>query len=78
MQKVFTEQGDFKATEAAEAWCKEQGISVGTMQRNSPRGLKRGECIIAKWRNLDNKDHKLLDGKMTGDPRHGPITVEIS
>lgn len=77
MQKIFDNQGDWAATHAAEKWCKEQSVSVGAMQRDSPRGLKRGDYSIAKWRNLSKEDAILLDGTMTGDPRNGPITIEL-
>lgn len=73
MKITFDQTGDFKAAEAAEQWCKEHGISVGTMQGVSPRGLKRGDHLIAKWRNLDQYDIRSLDGTMTGDMRHGPV-----
>ncbi len=77
MQKEFTGTEDWEAVRKAEAWCAENGISVGTMQGSSPRGLKRGTFSIAKWRNLDRADIAKLDGTMTGDPRHGPIVVEL-
>lgn len=75
---TFTEQGTFAAVSAAEAWCRENGISVGSMQRGSPRGLMRGDCAISKWRNLSKSDRKMLDGTMTGDMRNGPVVIEIS
>lgn len=74
---TFNETGDWAALRAAENWCKENNVSIGTMQAGSPRGLMRGDYQIAKWRNLDNSDKKSLDGQMTGDMRHGPITIEM-
>jgi hypothetical protein len=66
----------FRSFHAAEVFCKEQGFSVGRMQRDSPIGIKRGEWDIQKWRNLDRKDRKLMDGAILGsDKRHGPILV---
>lgn len=59
MKEVFNDSGDFEATRAAEIWCAKNGVSVGTMCCNEPRGLMRGDT-------------------MTGNPRSGPITVEIS
>jgi hypothetical protein len=78
MKLEFNESGDWKAVTAAEKWCAENGISVGTMQGASPRGLKRGEFTIAKWRNLSENDIAGLDGRMTGDMRNGPVIIEIT
>ena len=78
MTKTFTRPGDFCARSDAEAWCKSQGWSVGKMCGPSPRGiLKDPDFIIAKWRNLTDGEIRELDGKMTGDMRYGPVTVEI-
>lgn len=78
IEKTFTGEKDWEAVRAAEEWCKENGISVGTMQGSSPRGLKRGEYNIAKWRNLSTSDRKLMDGLMEGDFRYGPVTIKIT
>lgn len=78
MNVTFNEAEDWAAVRAAEKWCEENGISVGTMQAGSPRGLKRGVHSIAKWRNLSKSDMKLLDGQMTGDMRNGPVYIDIS
>lgn len=77
MQKIFEGKEDFEACSKATNWCLEQGISVGSMQGNSPRGLMYGEIYIAKWRNLSQGDIANMDGTMTGDFRSGPITVDI-
>ena len=66
----------FEALSAAEEFCREQGFSIGTHQRQAPRGLKRGDFNIQKWRNLSAADRKLMDGAILGaDKRHGPILV---
>lgn len=78
MKKVFDQAGDFSACDAAEQWCKENGVSVGSMQRGDPRGLMRGDVRIAKWRNLGQADKDALDGQMTGDMRNGPVTVLLN
>lgn len=78
MNFVFDQTGDWEAVKAAEAWCEENGISVGTMQSGSPRGIKRGKHSISKWRNLTNEDKKLLDGMMTGDMRNGPVQIQLN
>jgi len=67
---------DFIAMRAAERWLSENGYSVGSSQRGSPRGIKRGQWLIAKWRGLSIADRSDLDGVMTGG-RGGPVTIEI-
>jgi len=74
----FNESDDWAAVQAAEQWCKKHGISVGTMQGEAPRGLKRGKYNIAKWRNLSKSDIKLLDGTITGEMRNGPVYIAIT
>ena len=78
MEKIFKGNGeDFSATHEAEAWCRENGYSIGTMQNYAPRGILKGAYDIAKWRNLSSKEIAALDGEARGNPREGPITVEI-
>jgi len=77
MIKTFHEQGDFAAAGAAEQWLHENGYSVGSSQRGSPRGIMRGDVLIAKWRNLSSRERAALDGQMTGDMRAGPVVIEI-
>ena len=73
----FLQTEDFAASRAAEAWCAEHGYSVGRMQHSDPRGILKGDYDIAKWRNLNARERKALDGHMVGDMRHGPVTVTI-
>ena len=73
----FNQSGDFRACDAAVQWCRDHGISVGSMQRGSPRGLLYGDYSIAKWRNLDSEEQADLDGVMTGDMRNGPVKVTL-
>lgn len=76
-RRTFADTGDFAATRAAEAWCNENGISVGIMQGHDPRGLLVGDFDIAKWRNLDRDERAALHGVMTGDGRNGPAHIEL-
>jgi hypothetical protein len=78
IEMVFVGSGDFEATNKAEQWCAEQGVSIGSMQRGAPRGLMRGDFVIAKWRNLSDAEIAALDGRMIGDGRNGPIHLRIS
>lgn len=77
IQLTFNQTEDWAAVNAAEKWCHENGISVGTMQAGSPRGLKRGNYSISKWRNLSTQDIETLDGRMDGDMRNGPVYIDI-
>jgi len=77
MIKTFDQQGDFAAARAAENWLHEGGYSVGSSERGAPRGIMRGDVLIAKWRNLSRRERATLDGQMTGDMRNGPVTVEL-
>lgn len=74
---TFADEGDFQAMHAAERWCAENGYSVGSSALGLPRGLMRGDWLIAKWRNLTNQERAQLDGQMVGDMRNGPITVRV-
>ena len=74
---VFDAEGEFQAVYKAQKWCEQRGISVGANQRGSPRGLIIGDALIAKWRNLSDKDKSELDGTMTGDMRNGPVFIEL-
>ena len=71
------QKGDFAAYYAACDWCKKNGVSYGSMQRDDPIGLMRGDCDISKWRNMTKKEQDSLDGQMTGDKRNGPVIIEI-
>ena len=73
----FDNKGDFQAYYAAERWCMENGFSVGTMDGRNPIGIVRGDADISKWHNLSKKDIASLDGRITGDMRSGPVTVEV-
>lgn len=77
VRMTFTESGPWAAKDAAEAWCANHGISVGFMQGQAPRGLLYGDFLISKWRNMSKREIAVLDGRMTGDMRNGPVVVEM-
>lgn len=77
MNIVFDQAGDFAAMEAAESWCAKHNLSVGAMERGRPRGLLFGDFAIAKWHNLRQADKDALHGTITGDMRHGPVTITL-
>lgn len=79
-KKVFESDEDFMASHAAEAWVRERGYSVGSRQRGAPTAIYKGDCDVAKWRNLSRQEQQQADGLMTtADPsyRKGPVTVEL-
>jgi hypothetical protein len=77
MRKVFKAGNDFEAFYAAEKWAKENGYSVGSIERDAPIGLAKGDCYISKWRNL-GEDRERLDGVIArGDKRTSDVTVII-
>jgi hypothetical protein len=78
MRVVFDHAGEFEACRAAERWCDARGISIGRAQHRAARGLLVGPYDIAKWRNLNAAERHALDGTMTGDMRHGPITINLN
>lgn len=75
----FNEEGDFAALRAAEAWCRERGVSYGSTDRSHYIGLiARPNVHVSKWRNLTKKEQRECDGTIFGDARHGPLTLRIS
>lgn len=78
MRIEFKQTGTFQALYAAEAWCRENGISVGQSCATGPTGLLFGKFDwIAKWRNLTPKERAELHGTMTGDFREGPVSINM-
>lgn len=78
MRIEFDQKGTFAALNAAEAWCRDNGISVGRSSATGPTALLFGKYDwIAKWRNLTENERKALHGIMTGDFREGPVIIEL-
>lgn len=78
MQIVFDQKGTWKAMEAAHAWCRENGLSVGQSSADGPSGLLFGRYDwIAKWRNLTTQERAELHGYMGGDFREGPVVINL-
>ena len=72
---TFESKEDFGAFREAEEFCRERGFSVGSMQRDEPIGIARGDFYIAKWYNLSAQDKTRLDGVIVGEKRNGPVVV---
>ena len=77
MRLVFEQKGVFAAKDAAEQWCRDNGVSFGSSQVGAPRALFRGNCIVSKWRNLSAEERASCDGTMSGDLRDGPVVIEL-
>lgn len=78
MQIEFNQKGTFQALYAAEAWCRDNGISVGQSSATGPTGLLFGHFDwIAKWRNLTPKERDELHGTMHGEFREGPVFITL-
>lgn len=78
MRKTFKVDGDFGAFYAAEKWCKDNGYSVGSMERERPIGLAKDASYVSKWCNLSGSDKKILDGVIAeGSKRNNDVTVII-
>lgn len=68
----------FAAFHRATHWLEHEGYSVGQLSRGNPIAIKKGRFdFIAKWRNLTSAEKADIEGKMTGNWRNGPITVEL-
>lgn len=80
MKKEFPHNGrTFGALSDAQKWLKENGYSFGVLCGSSPIAIKKGDYLIAKWRNLSPKQQTQgIDGTITSDDwREGSVTVEI-
>lgn len=79
--KSFENTGDdWSGYSAAIKFLEKHGFSYGSMQREDPIGLVKGDVLISKWRNLDKKDIKALDGMIRfkdGSPRNGIAIIDL-
>lgn len=80
--KEFKNNGEaFSAYHEAETFLKSKGFSLGSMQREAPIGIVKGDIHISKWRNLSPEDILNLDGAMTfngGSPRSGDVVIHLN
>lgn len=78
--KVFSEEGDFAALDAARAFLKAHGFSVGILQTGAPIGVMLGNGDIAKWRTLDAEEKADMHGTLwttSGSFRAGPVFLDF-
>lgn len=67
-KKTFKHTGeDFSACHEAEAWLRENGFSIGTMEGSQPRAILHSHTFIPKWKHLDHDDKEQLDGVAISD-----------
>ncbi len=68
----------FKTEDAAQKALAETGFSLGTIQRDDPRGIMFGDLVIEKWRNLDKQHRVDLHGIYRRMFRGGPVEINLS
>ncbi|KQQ60100.1 hypothetical protein ASF84_05155 [Pseudomonas sp. Leaf127] len=76
-KKKFDQQGTFAALYAAQKWLTANGYSYSSTCAMHPVAILKGDYLIAKWRNLTEKEIQALDGRMDGDFRDGPVWVVL-
>jgi hypothetical protein len=74
------EEGDFATYHKAEEILKAEGFRTGSMCSPEPTGFAPADRYeyIAKWRNIDHQDRKLLHGVIQtagGNFRNGPLEI---
>lgn len=76
---TFNEEGTFSSYYAADAHVKAEGHRTGSMCGNEPIGFAPSDQYeyIAKWRNIDPADRKLVHGVIVQKAgfREGPVEV---
>lgn len=77
MNNAITFQSDetFSAYRQAQQYLTDNGYSYGPSCVMYPTAILKGDYNIAKWKNLTAKERKQVDGIITGDMRHGPVTI---
>lgn len=75
----FEIKGTFESLYAAESWCKKNGYSYGSLARNEPVAIMKGEYEIPqKWYNISDEGRKLIDGLMLSDDfREGSVKIVL-
>lgn len=73
----FDKEGTFEAYHEAIKWAYDNGYSYGSMCAPQPTALFKGDCNIAKWKNLSKQERASVDGTITGDYREGPVYITI-
>lgn len=75
---TFSGGDNFAAFNAACAWLKARGFSVGKLQAGCPVGVMHGEARIEKWTHLDAEARADLHAVIAAnDFRNGPVTIHL-
>lgn len=80
MKQIFKAgetEDTFRGFYNAESWIKEQGLYVGSMERDRPIGISKEDWVCTyKWRHLTKEDKNELDGIIcSGDKRNSDVAI---
>jgi hypothetical protein len=68
----------FSAYYDAMNWARDNGYTVGEMERNSPIGIHKDAGYISKWTRMTIVEKRELDGTInSSDFRNGTVTIEL-
>jgi len=78
-QIIFDGNGEaFSAMTDAENWLTKNGYSFGSSCVDCPQAILKGDFLIAKWRNLTQKERSKIDGKLhAGREGHATIVLKV-
>jgi len=77
--QCFNERGTFEAWNACCNWLKMHRFSVGQTSANAPVGiLFTPNILIAKWRNMNDREREGLHAVVEGDRRTGPVVFRVT
>ncbi|PHR61815.1 MAG: hypothetical protein COA43_01200 [Robiginitomaculum sp.] len=73
MDRVFK----FKTEKSAQNALVKAKCSLGTLERDAPRGIMPDDWMVLKWKNLSRSDRDLLHGVYQRQERDGPTTITL-
>lgn len=78
-EKRFNVSGTFESLYAAEKFLSTNGYSYGSLCRNEPVAIRKGEYdLTQKWKNFTKDDEAAIDGVMVSyDFRNGEVVVYL-
>jgi len=70
----------FSGLNACKKYLADHGFSIGSMQRDYPMAVQKGDVMIAKWKNLNHYEKQLVDGvvEAVGGFRMGAARLTLS
>ena len=71
---------EFPNLNAAMQWCDDNGYSYAPLCRDMPIGIMKGDYVIAKWKNLTEKEREEVHGTITTntDWDDGPVFITMN